>query len=169
MDSQIDRVAEVGETAPDFTLEGTQGETVREFTLSEIATGRPVVLVFYIYDYSPVCTEQMCEVNDMEFLTFNDDVAVLGISTDGPYSHQRFIADNDITYPLLTDDDKMVYEQYGLIEHTDDGKRKPRRGIVVIDGDRNVRYRWKSQNNWDEWRTQPLSEVNDLINELTAE
>jgi len=28
----------------------------------------------------------MCEVNDREFLTFNDDAAVLGISTDGLYS-----------------------------------------------------------------------------------
>ena len=36
----------VGEIGPDFTLRGTQGETVREFTLSEFADGRPVVLVF---------------------------------------------------------------------------------------------------------------------------
>jgi alkyl hydroperoxide reductase subunit AhpC len=45
-----------GETGVDFTLEGTQGEAVREFTLSEFAAGRQTVLSFYIYDFSPVCT-----------------------------------------------------------------------------------------------------------------
>jgi peroxiredoxin len=64
----------------------------------------------------------MCEINDMEMLTFNDDVAVLGISSDGPYSHQQFITQN-ISYPLLTDDEKQVYEQYGMIEQSEDGTR----------------------------------------------
>jgi peroxiredoxin len=157
-----------GETAPDFTLEGTQGEEIREFTLSEFAGSRPAVLVFYIYDYSPVCTDQMCELNDMEFLTFNDDIAVLGISTDGPYSHRRFIADNDLSYPLLTDDDKRVYEQYGMIDRTEDGRRKPKRGVVLVDADRVVRYRWQAEDNWDAWRIRPLSEVEARAKELTA-
>jgi peroxiredoxin len=156
----------VGERGPDFTLEGTQGDTVREFTLSEFADGHPVVLVFYIYDYSPVCTAQMCEVNDMEFLTFNDDIRVLGISTDGPYSHQRFIADNDLSYPLLTDDDKTVYEQYGLVERDADGRRKPKRGVVLLDGDRTVQYRWVADDNWDPWDVRPLTEVSEVAADL---
>lgn len=155
-----------GAVAPDFTLEGTRGDEIREFTLSEFADGRPTVLVFYIYDYSPVCTDQMCEVNDMEILTFNDDAAVLGISTDGPYSHQQFIADNDLTYPLLTDHEKRVYEMYGMIDRTDEGVRKPKRGVVLVDGDRRVRYRWVADDNWDEWSVRPLREINDLVNEL---
>jgi peroxiredoxin len=154
--------------APDFTLTGTDGGEVREFTLSEFADGRPTMLVFYIYDYSPVCTAQMCEVNDMEFLTFNEDVTVLGISTDGPYSHQQYIADNDLSYPLLTDDDKVVYEEYGMIERTDDGKRQPKRGIVLIDADRAVQSRWQADDNWDTWETKPLSEANSILNGLTG-
>ncbi len=154
-------------TVPDFTLQGTQGDTIREFTLSEFAAGRPTVLVFYIYDYSPVCTDQMCEINDMELLTFNDDAAVLGISTDGPYSHRQFIADTDISYPLLTDDDKDVFEQYGMIERADSGKRNPKRGVVLLDTDRNVEYSWQAEDNWDEWQMDPLYEINDRINELT--
>ena len=113
-------MVETGDTAPDFTLTGAQGDEIREFTLSAFADGRPAVLVFYIHDFSPVCTDQMCEINDMEFLTFNDDAAVVGISTDGPFSHREFIQDNDISYPLLSDVDKEIYEAYGMTERDDE-------------------------------------------------
>ena len=156
-----------GDTAPGFTLEGTRGEEIGEFTLSEFANGRPTVLVFYIHDYSPVCTDQMCEINDMEFLTFNDDAGVLGISTDGPYSHRKFIHDNHISYPLLTDVDKNVYEAYGMIEQQEDGRRHPKRGAVLIDGDRTVRYRWEAADNWDKWEMKPLNDIDRIVRELT--
>lgn len=126
------------------------------------------MLVFYIYDFTPVCTTQLCEVNDMELLTLNDGAAVLGISTDGPFSHQRFIAENDITHPLLTDDDKRIYEQYEMIEHGDNGRCHPKRGIVLLDANRTIRYRWTATDNWDDWEMQPLIDANDRINEPTA-
>lgn len=157
---------EIGTAAPDFTLPGTEGDGVQDYTLSEFAAGRPVALVFYIYDYSPVCTEQMCEINEMEFLTVNDDIGVLGISTDGPYSHQQFVADNDISYPLLTDDNKTVHEQYGMVEQTSDNQRQTKRGIVLVDSDRTVQYRWEAESNWDEWHNQPLQEIHELTEEI---
>lgn len=156
----------LGETAPDFTLVGTGGDTVSEFTLSEFAEGSPTVLVFYIYDYSPVCTAQMCEVNDAEFLTFDPGVRVLGISTDGPYSHQQFMSDNNLSYPLLTDGEKRVYERYDMVERAESGVNEPKRGVVLLDGDRTVRYRWEAADNWDEWDTQPIAEVNSRVGEL---
>lgn len=155
-------MVETGATAPDFTLVGTQGDDVREFTLSEFADGRPAVLAFYVYDFSPVCTAQMCEVDDMELLTLNDDIAVLGISPDGPYSHQQFIAQHDLSYPLLTDDDREVYEEYGMIDRNEDGKRQQKRGIVLLDADRTVRYRWVAEDNWDPWRMSPLTEAYEV-------
>lgn len=157
------------EQAPDFTLEGVQGEEIREFTLSEYADGRPVALVFYVYDFSPVCTTQMCEVNDMELLTFNDNVGVLGISTDGSYSHLEFSRVNDISYPLLSDDDKRVYEQYGMIERKADGTGQAKRGLVLVDSDLTAQYSWQAEDNWDEWEMEPLSEIDERIRELTGE
>lgn len=161
-------MVQVGDVGSDFSLEGTQGDEIREFTLSEFAAERPAVLVFYIHDYSPVCTNQMCEINDMELLTFNDDAAVLGISTDGPYSHQQFIADNNLSYPLLTDVDKDVYEAYGMVETDEDGRRHPKRGVVLLDSDRQVQYRWEADDNWDEWEMDPMSEIDGRIRELTG-
>lgn len=162
-------MVEIGGHVGDFTLEGVAGGEIREFSLSDVLTDRPAVIVFYIYDYSPVCSTQMCEVNDMELLTFNNDVAVFGISTDGPYSHREFASDNDLSYPLLTDEDKQVYEQFGMIEETEEGTRKTKRGIAVVDSDGILRYRWVARDNWDEWVIQPLSDANDVVRKLLAE
>lgn len=156
----------VGETAPDFTLTGTRGTEIREFTLSEFSGGRPTLLSFYVYDFSPVCADQMCELNDFEMLTFNDDVAVLGISPDGPYSHQQFIRDNDLSYPLLTDEDKSVYDEFEMLTEAPSGGRKHKRGLVLLDADRTVRYRWEASDNWDPWNMAPLREAYDISLEL---
>jgi peroxiredoxin len=159
-------MVETGATALDFTLTGAQGDEVREFTLSEFAAGRPAMLVFYVYDFSPVCEDQMCELNDMEMLTFNDEIAVLGISPDGPYSHQQFIRQNNLSYPLLTDEDKQVYDQFGMLEETDEGKRNQKRGIVLLDADRTVRYRWVIDDNWEPWDMDPLHEAYEISQKL---
>lgn len=157
----------IGETGPDFTLDGTRGDEITEFTLSEFAAGRPAVLVFYIHDFSPVCTQQMCEVNDMEFLTFNDDAGVFGISTDGPFSHREFINENNISYPLLSDVDKTVYEAYGMIDETDE-RRAPKRGVILLDAERTVQYRWVADDTWDPWNMEPMYEIDTKIRELTG-
>ena len=159
-------MVEKGTTGPDFTLTGTQGEDIREFTLSEFARGRPAMLVFYVYDFSPVCADQMCEVNDMEMLTFSDEIGVLGISPDGPYSHQRFIRENDLSYPLLTDEEKQVYDHYGMLETTDTGKRQQKRGVILLDADRTVRYRWVADDNWDSWEIAPLQQAYEIARGL---
>ena len=156
---------EVGETAPAFTLEGVSDGEMGEFGLDD-AGDRPVVLSFYVYDFSPVCTDQMCELNDMEFLTFNDEAAVFGVSTDGPYAHREFAASNDLSYPLLSDPFMEVYEDYGLLVEKD-GREVPHRGIVVLDADRTIRYRWVAEERFADWQTGPMREANRTVRELT--
>lgn len=158
----------VGDTVSDFSVEAARGDELLEITLSEYADGRPTALVFYVHDFSPVCEAQMCEVNDTEFLTFNEDVRVLGVSTDGPYSHRKFIQENDLSYPLLYDVDKEIYEEFGMLAETADGRRHPKRGIVLIDGERTVRYWWQAEDNWDTWRTDPIADLSDTLNDLGA-
>ena len=62
----------VGDTAPDFTLQGTGS---REYRLSDYL-GQPVVIVFYPGDATPVCTKQLNSYND-ELAAFDVDRAVL--------------------------------------------------------------------------------------------
>jgi peroxiredoxin Q/BCP len=52
-----------GDHAPSFSLEGTQDGVRRTYTLEEFG-GRPVVLIFYPGDNTPVCTEQLNSYTD---------------------------------------------------------------------------------------------------------
>ena len=67
----------VGQVAPDFTLVNQAGEKV---TLSDFR-GRKVVLVFYPFAFSPLCTSEMCNLRDRRG-DFDDDTVLLGISVD---------------------------------------------------------------------------------------
>jgi thioredoxin-dependent peroxiredoxin len=122
----------VGDRAPDFTLEGTGG---RSYSLSEFR-GRPVVLVFYPGDDTPVCTKQLNSYNnDLE--QFDElDAQVVGISAQDVQSHDAFAGKHGFEFPLLADTDKAVAGLYGTLGPIG----FPRRSIFIIDADGVVRY-----------------------------
>jgi peroxiredoxin Q/BCP len=94
----------VGDEAPDFTLPATGGE---EVSLSSFR-GRPVVLVFYPGDDTPVCTVQLTSYND-DLSEFEDVGAqILGVSPQDVASHEAFSAKHGFSFPLLADTDKAV-------------------------------------------------------------
>ena len=95
----------VGDRAPDFTLPGTGGQ---EHSLAEYR-GKPVVLVFYPGDDTPVCTKQLNAYND-GLAQFTDlGAQVLAISAQDVDSHDRFSAKHGgFEFPLLADTDKAV-------------------------------------------------------------
>jgi peroxiredoxin len=88
-----------GTPAPDFALKSTPDQTVR---LSDFR-GRPVVLVFYPADWSPVCGDQVGLYNEMlsEFQELRAEI--LGISVDGVWCHVAFARDRRLHFPLLAD------------------------------------------------------------------
>jgi peroxiredoxin Q/BCP len=122
----------VGDKAPDFTLAGTGG---RSYALSDYA-GRPVVLVFYPGDDTPVCTKQLNSYNDDLSAFANVGAQVLAISPQDVASHERFAAKFGFRFPLLADTDKAVAGRYGTLGPLG----FPRRSVFVIDGDGVVRY-----------------------------
>jgi thioredoxin-dependent peroxiredoxin len=97
----------IGDSAPDFTLEGTSGP----FTLSE-HRGEIVVLLFYPGDETPVCTKQFCSYRDTGLEGLG--ATVVGISAQDLESHQRFTTHHGLTVPLLADADKKVARAYGV-------------------------------------------------------
>ncbi|MGH9113399.1 MAG: redoxin domain-containing protein [Acidimicrobiales bacterium] len=128
----------VGRAAPDFSLAGTDGTTDghRDYTLSEFR-GRPVVLVFYPGDNTPVCTRQLnsysAEIDEFRSV----DAQVLAISPQSVDSHDGFSADQGgFAFPLLADVDKAVGEQYGILGPVG----FYRRSVFVVDGEGTVRY-----------------------------
>ncbi|RMG15891.1 MAG: hypothetical protein D6729_11800, partial [Deltaproteobacteria bacterium] len=85
-DRSLKMPIEKGQPAPDFTLVDQDGN---EHTLSQYR-GKPVVLIFYPLDFSPVCSkEHACLVEDLS--KFNElDAVVLGISVDSNWCHKAF-------------------------------------------------------------------------------
>jgi peroxiredoxin len=129
----------VGDPAPDFTLPGTGG---RDYRLSDYA-GRPVLLVFYPQDNSPVCMRQLRSYSD-GLSSFEDVGAqVLGLSPQTVASHEAFAEKIGVRFPLLADTDKAVGEQYGILGPLG----FYRRSVFVIDGTGIVRYVRRSLTN----------------------
>jgi peroxiredoxin Q/BCP len=123
----------VGDPAPPFSLPGTGG---RVYSLNEYR-GKPVVLVFYPGDNTPVCTDQLN--------TYTHDISqfeqagaqVLAISPQDVASHEAFSgAQGGFAFPLLADVDKEVGEAYGVLGPIG----FYRRSTFVVDGDGTVRY-----------------------------
>jgi peroxiredoxin Q/BCP len=125
------RTPAVGEQAPDFELEGTNGS----FKLSE-HQGERVVLLFYPGDGTPVCTKQFCSYRDRpaDFAALN--ATVVGISEQDVASHAGFIAKNRLNVPLLADVDGEVAKLYSA--HNRLGTK---RAVIVIDENGVVRNR----------------------------
>ena len=122
----------VGDVAPDFTLPGTGG---REYSLSDYR-GRPVVLVFYPGDDTPVCTKQLNSYND-DLEQFNEmNAQVLGVSAQDVSSHDAFSSKHGFEFPLLSDTDKAVAGAYGTLGPIG----FPRRSIFILDAEGVVRY-----------------------------
>jgi peroxiredoxin Q/BCP len=122
----------VGDHAPDFQLPGTGDQT---YSLSQFR-GRPVVLVFYPGDDTPVCTKQLNTYND-ELGQFEDlNAQVLGISAQDLSSHDRFSERHGFNFPLLADTDKSVAAAYGTLGPIG----FPRRSVFIVDGRGVVRY-----------------------------
>ena len=122
----------VGDTAPNFTLPGTGGAT---YALQQFR-GKPVVLVFYPGDNTPVCTRQLCSYNDELSQFAGLSAQVLGISTQSVESHEKFAAKHGFKFPLLADVDKSVHRAYGVLGLMD----MPRRSVFVLDASGTVRY-----------------------------
>lgn len=104
--------AEVGERAPEFSLPTDTWEN--EVSLENARREGPVVLFFYPGDWSSVCTDQMSHLQD-EIGRFREKGAnVLGISADSPWSHRAWAEERGIGFPLLSDFNKEVIEEYGV-------------------------------------------------------
>lgn len=100
----------VGSQAPDFTLCDQNG---KEHSLSGYL-GRKVILYFYPKDSTSGCTTQACGFRDRYPLIKEKGAVVLGISKDSIESHQKFAANNDLPFPVLSDPGCKVIQMYGV-------------------------------------------------------
>lgn len=139
IDASSNVALNVGDTAPDFALKATPDQTI---SLSQLK-GRPIVLVFYPADWSPVCGDQVGLYNEMlsEFREF--DAQIVGISVDGAWCHTAFARDRKLRFPLLADFEPKgdVAKRYGVY---DAATGTTERALFVIDKHGVVRWKYVS-------------------------
>lgn len=156
-------IVDVGVKAPDFTLPSTIGD---KFTLSEHLGKENVVLSFYVFDFSPVCTKEMCSfrdgLTDLEKL----NAKVVGISVDSMWSHKAFAQSLDIKFPLLSDFNKEISRSYGVLYEDLRGLRGiSKRSIFVVDKEGIIRYRWVTE---EPGREPNYAEIQQFLKSLSA-
>lgn len=124
---------EAGQPAPAFRLQDQNGHW---HTPSD-HPGRWLVLYFYPKDFTPGCTTEVC--------TFRDDVLklrkagadVVGVSLDDVKSHADFAKKYHVPFPLLSDADRTVATEYGVLTSTM-GMHYAKRTTFLIDPKGNI-------------------------------
>jgi thioredoxin-dependent peroxiredoxin len=98
-----------GDAAPPFTLPDQDGNDV---SLGDFK-GQKVLAYFYPRDDTPGCTKEACQFNENLQAFQQAKVPVIGISADSAASHVKFRNKYGLQFPLLTDADHRVMEQFG--------------------------------------------------------
>jgi peroxiredoxin len=124
-----------GDPAPDFTLPDTHGTPVR---LADLR-GDAVLLVFYPFAFSGICTGELCELRDNieEFETAG--VRLLAISTDPVYALKAWQQQEGFGFDLLSDfwPHGAAARAYGVL---DEERGHALRGTFLVDADGVVRW-----------------------------
>jgi peroxiredoxin len=130
---------EAGEQAPDFALRDQDGE---EVSLSDYR-GKKVLLVFYPFDFSPVCSDQLSLYQEVKPELEGKGLTVLGVSVDSPYAHKAFQEKLGIDTTLLSDFEPKgeVARAYGSYI---DAVGMANRTLVLVDEEGKVAWSYES-------------------------
>lgn len=100
----------IGDKAPEILGKDENGKEIR---LSDYK-GQKLVLYFYPKDNTSGCTAEACSLRDNYSELRKAGYEVVGVSVDDEKSHQKFIAKNELPFPLIADTDKTLVEQFGV-------------------------------------------------------
>jgi alkyl hydroperoxide reductase subunit AhpC len=145
----------LGDTAPDFTAETTQGTIEFHKWLGD-GWG---ILFSHPKDYTPVCTTELGRVANLKGEFEKRNVKVIAVSVDPLESHKGWINDINETqsctmnYPIIADPDRNVATMYGMI-HPNALDNLTVRSVFIIGPDKKVKlqltYPASTGRNFDE-------------------
>lgn len=146
---------QLGDTAPDFTLESTEGT----INFHDWLGGGWAVLFSHPKDFTPVCTTELGEVARIKAEFSARGVKVIGLSVDSVEDHNGWKADIEETqgsavdFPMLADKDRKVANLYGMI-HPSANDTMTVRSVFIIDPNKKIRltltYPASTGRNFDE-------------------
>ena len=140
MTEALTGIPRIGDTAPDFTANTTQGE----LKFSEWQSDKWVILFSHPADFTPVCSTELSEFarRSKEFEGLN--TKLIGLSIDSIHSHMAWrenlkqILDVSIDYPMIADIDMKVASLYGML-HPGASATATVRAVFLIDPKRTIR------------------------------
>jgi len=123
-----------GSTAPDFSLKSKKGDAVSDVKLADYTGKSNVVLLFFPFAFTSVCTAEMCDITaglgGYEAL----DAKVIGISVDSPFAQDAWAKKENIGLTLASDLNKTTAFDYGtLLENLGGFGAASARAAFVID------------------------------------
>lgn len=101
---------QTGDMAPDLLGVDENGHEVRRTDYP----GKKIALYFYPKDSTPGCTAQACNLRDNYQELLDKGYQVIGVSVDPAKSHARFREKNALPFPLITDTDHRLVEEFGV-------------------------------------------------------
>jgi peroxiredoxin len=136
----------VGSPAPDFTLKTKTPEGLSDITLSSFKGESSVVLLFFPFAFTGVCTEETCSVRDDISSYDNLNAKVLGISVDSPFAQEAMALKEELNFSLLSDFNKNVSTEYGVLYDDFIGfKGVSKRSAFVISKEGEILFAWSSE------------------------
>jgi mycoredoxin-dependent peroxiredoxin len=125
----------VGDVAPEFSLPDQDKQVV---SLAELR-GTPVLLVFYPFAFSGICTGELCQLRDELADYTGAGVRVLAVSTDPVFSLKAFKAQEGLDFPLLSDfwPHGATAQAYGVFN---DKAGMALRGTFLIDAEGRIAF-----------------------------
>lgn len=153
---------ETGQKAPDFVLYDSEKNKVG---LTDFK-GRNVLLLFFPQAFTGTCTKELCSVRDNIANYNNVNAQVLGISVDSIFTLAKYKEEQKLNFPLLSDFNKEVSEDYGSLYDTFvfDMKGVSKRSAFVIDKDGIVKYAQVLENAGDIPDFKAINEVLATLN-----
>jgi peroxiredoxin len=135
----------VGDDAPDFTAPLAKG-SVESFTLSDHLDEAPLVLAFFPAAFTGTCTTEMAtfeeQLADFEAV----GASIYGISIDTPFTLNEFRAQNELSFPLISDTNRELIALYDAsMDFANLGVHNvAKRSVFVVDSDGQITYTWQS-------------------------
>jgi peroxiredoxin len=129
---------EKGQKAPEFTLFNSEKNKV---SLSDYK-GKNLVILFFPQAFTGVCTTELCSVRDNLNVYTSLNADVVGISVDSIFTLAKFKEEQQYNFPLLSDFNKTVSQDYGSFydEFVFEMKGVSRRAAFVVDKEGTVQY-----------------------------
>jgi peroxiredoxin len=102
----------IGSVAPDFALMNTEKKVIK---LSEFKGKKNVLVLFFPFAFTSVCTKELCDTRDNLRKYESLDAVVFGISVDSAFTLKAFKEEQAINFDLLSDFNKETAKAYGAL------------------------------------------------------